>query len=180
MGRPVQFSFAMPAEFAPRKEHGGSLSVGRRKRRRPLALKKSHHVIMRSEKAAGVRRLTRHSELIHRVLRRAALLFNVRIYKLAIASNHLHVSVRGKKREDLQNFFRVAAGHIAQGILREFPLAKDSSVQSARRFWNHLLYSRIVEWGREFRRVIAYIHQNTLEAEGIIPFQPRRRRFNTS
>jgi len=184
MGRPIQFSFAMPSEYAPHKEHGGALSVGRRKRRRPLALKKSHHVTMRSEKATGVRRLTRHTRLIHRILNRAASRFRIRIYKLAITSNHLHLSIRGKRRIDLQNFFRVAAGHIAQEILRQFPVPKGAAegkpVARTRRFWDHLIYSRIVEWGRDFRRVIAYICQNTLEAEGAIPYQPRRVRYNTS
>jgi len=61
------------------------------------------------------------------------------------------------------------AGHIAQEILREFPLpalgrggapweAEDSHKdcsKNRRKLWALLLYSRVLTWGREFRTVFA-------------------------
>jgi hypothetical protein len=88
----------------------------------------------------------------------------------------------------LQNFFRVTAGHIAQGILKEFPLPsgeggapKGACHKNQRKFWDLLIYSRVMTWGREFKVVSAYVIQNTLEALGVIAYKPRRvRRMKTS
>jgi hypothetical protein len=44
-------------------------------------------------------------------------------------------------------------------------------------FWNKRPFTRIVEWGREFKSVSRYLLQNTLEAFGFIPYQPRKARF---
>lgn len=93
--------------------------------------------------------------------------------------------VRAKRRSDIQNFFRVLAGHIAQEILRRFPLsmserggAQGAKVKGCkknqRKFWSLLLYSRIVCWGGDFQNVSNYIIQNTLEALSLIPYQPRK------
>ena len=104
-----------------KREHGGSLTVGQRRSRRPLDLKQSLHVTLKSHCAFGGRCLFRHKKMIRSVLLRSAQRFNIRIYNQAIASNHIHLSIRGKTREDIQNFFRVFAGHTAQQILKEAP-----------------------------------------------------------
>jgi hypothetical protein len=62
--------------------------------------------------------------MIRAVLRKAARLFQIKVYRVAICGNHLHFLVRGHRREDLQNFFRVLSGHVAQNILREFPVTE--------------------------------------------------------
>ncbi|MEQ1723967.1 MAG: hypothetical protein ABL930_12385 [Pseudobdellovibrio sp.] len=102
----------------------------------------------------------------------------------------IHLIIKGNKRRDLQNFFRVVAGHIAQEILREFPIlpierAKSGGAQAAEesqasktrekenKFWQTRVYSRIVSWGREYLNVKKYVIQNALEALGIIPYKTR-------
>jgi hypothetical protein len=105
-----------------KKEHGGIHSLGRRRSRRPLTTKKPLHVTLRSDFAKGSRSLLRHRPLIHLVIKKASLRFDVRVYQKAICGNHIHLLIRGRNRADIQNFFRVVAGHIAQGILRDFPL----------------------------------------------------------
>ena len=92
----------------------------------------------------------------------------------------------GQRRLGLQNFFRVFAGHTAQQILQMCPLPKScgggaSTIDSGRqpcaknrrKFWGYLIYSRIVSWGSEFKTVLRYIDRNTLEALGLIAYQPR-------
>ena len=37
-----------------------------------------------------------------------------------------------------------------------------------RKFWNELIYSRIVTWGREFKAVLEYIFKNELQALGLL------------
>jgi REP element-mobilizing transposase RayT len=117
---------------------------------------------------------------------KAARRFRVRIYEKAICGNHLHFLVKAQTRSELQNFFRVLAGHIAQEILRNYPLLKHElrvaggalgCKKNQRKFWSLLLYSRLLTWGREYQAVKRYIVQNTLEALGLIPYQKRKSRF---
>lgn len=166
--------------ISKRKEHGGSLAVNKRRSYRPLSIKHSHHVTLKSEFAVGGRCLLRHQKLLKHILHRSSRRFGVRVYQFAIAGNHLHVLVRARSRLGLQNFFRVFAGHTAQEILRRTggaPKAESKPKgckKNQRTFWGFLIYSRVVSWGREFLIVSNYVIQNRLEALGVIAYQPRR------
>jgi REP element-mobilizing transposase RayT len=124
--------------------------------------------------------------------------FQVKVYDKAICGNHIHCLVKGETREGLQNFFRVVAGHIAQEILRNYPLQPHERKavggapkglpkaspkvhrphpKNVRKFWSLLLWSRVVSWGRDYAAVLAYILQNTKEALGLVAYKPRRGRF---
>jgi len=185
-------------ETTSRKEHGGSLLVGRRRSRRPLSVKAPLHLVLRSDFAVGRRSLLKHRPLIDAIINKAAKKFAVSIYERAVVSNHIHLLIRGKNRSQLQNFFRVVAGHVAQEILRKFPLLPGEkpsaggglsshnlppkkSREKENKFWQTRIYSRILSWGREFKIVKAYVIQNTLEALGMLSYKKRNtRRFNTS
>jgi len=77
--------------------------------------------------------------------------------------------IQGRKREGIQNFFRVLSGQLAEHVTKA-----RKGMPFKGKFWDRLLYSRIVEWGREFVSVCKYILQNELEANGVIPHQPRK------
>lgn len=165
-----QQSFFKAHSKAQAQAHGGSLSLNKRRSKRPLNTKQ------------------------------------------AICGNHLHLLIRGKQRVQIQNFFRVVAGHIAQEILRQFPISKTereaerdklelkaaggapaftgvggkrrvlkkkACKKNQRKFWQLLIYSRIVSWGREFKTVSRYIVQNTLEALNIIAYRQRKTESKT-
>jgi REP element-mobilizing transposase RayT len=161
-------------------EHGGSAAIGKRKSQRSLSIKRPIHLVLKSHRAVGKRNLLRHRTLIENVLRKAQRRFHIRIYEMAIVSNHIHLLVKGYSRTDLQNFFRVAAGHIAQQILKLHPLTDKESLKTGgaqgkeeNKFWISRIYSRLVTWGREYQIVQRYVVQNALEALGIIPYKPR-------
>lgn len=181
-------------------EHGGSLLVGRRRKRRPISVNQPLHLVLRSDFAFGRRNLTRHRPRIHRITKRSAERFRIRIYEMAVVSNHIHILAKGKTRPEIQNFFRVVAGHIAQEILVSFPIleherpraggALNSNTGGApgeerkgpeklrekeNKFWQTRIYSKIVEWGRQFRNTKKYVMQNTLEALGIIQYSERKK-----
>ena len=178
----------------PKREHGGSLAIKKRRSYRPMNPKLSHHITLKSEHAVGGRCLYRHKKRILFVMRKASRLFQVKVYNYAIAGNHLHLLIKGPDRESLQNFFRVFAGHTAQGILKECPLKpqkpqpggalengakvralkKKPCQKNQRKFWSYLVYSRIVTWGREFQAVSAYIEKNILETLRVIAYEPRQ------
>lgn len=165
-------------------EHGGAHSAGTRRSRRPLSTRHSLHVTLRSVMAYGPRSLIRHRTMVEEVIRKAGVRFHITIYNFAVCGNHLHLHIRGRTRVNLQNFFRVVAGHIAQSIVRQFPVsererrwagsAQSGCEKNRRVFWHRLLWSRIVGWGREFVKVTEYVMTNTLEAMDILPYKPRR------
>lgn len=171
-----------------RKEHGGDLSIRRRKSKRYLTIKNPFHVTLRSEFATGKRSLLRHKNMIYKVLHKASRRFGVKIYQQAICGNHIHLLVRGRQRFAIQNFFRVVAGHIAQKILELYPIsdrernpgnapAQSVKTKYQRKFWGALLYSRMVRWGRDFSNVVNYIERNILEAIGWIPYVRKKWRY---
>lgn len=163
--------------------HGGSLSVGKRRSRRSIHTKNSLHIVLRSEIATGSRSLMKNSQLVRRITLKASKRFNVQVYEKAICGNHLHLLIRGKSKVDVQNFFRVLAGHIAQEILRQFPLSdkerggapkEKGCLKNRRKFWSVLLFSRVVGWGRDFANVSSYVIQNTLEVLKLIPYVAKK------
>lgn len=170
-----------------RLDHGGSLAVRKRRAKRPINPRKSLHITLKSHHAISGRCLYRHKKLILKVMRKAQKLFHVRVYEYVIASNHMHLLVKAYDRESLQNFFRVFAGHTAQGILKVCPLAerrggappaerkREPCKKNQRRFWSYLLYSRVVNWGRDFIAVTNYIQRHVLESLNIIAYTPRGR-----
>lgn len=169
-------------EFNRRKEHGGTFSVGKRRKQRPLSLKKTLHLVLRSDFAHGSRSLLRHRPTIEKVVGKAKKRFAIRVYEMAVVSNHIHILIKGRSRRDIQNFFRVVAGHIAQELLRRFPILPSERVirggaqktrENENKFWQTRIYSRIVSWGREYLNVKKYIVQNTMEALKLIPYKTR-------
>ena len=51
---------------------------------------------------------------------------------------------------------------------------RNADMASGLKFWDARPFTRIVEWGRDFKNFGFYILQNTLEATGFMPYQPRR------
>jgi len=173
-----------------RKEHGGDISIRRRKSKRLLSVRNPFHVTLRSELATKKRSLLKHKNMIYKVLHKASRNFGVKIYQQAICGNHIHLLVRGRQRFAIQNFFRVVAGHIAQKILELHPLQSNELSRGnaprvegimpyKRKFWQALIYSRLVQWGRDYSNVMNYIERNTLEAMGWIPYVRSKWRYKS-
>lgn len=153
--------------------HGGTLAVGKRKKLRPMDMRKSLHIILRSERAKKGLALVNHRRKIERVLVKMKTKFRIVIYDQNINFDHIHLLVRGRRRKDLQDFFRSIAALIARevtGAKKGKPFGK---------FWSLLLFTRIVDWRRDFENVRRYITQNNLETWGLIPYKQRKYR-NTS
>ena len=159
--------------------------MGRRRSRRLLCTKSPIHIILRSDLAVGSRVLTRHRAVVDHVTKKAAKAFKIKVYESAICRNHLHFLIRGRRRKQIQNFFRVLAGHIAQQVLQVCPLSEEEKstpsfswgqrgcLKNRRVFWSFLIYSRVMTWGSDFRNVKQYIMRNTLEALRLIPYRQR-------
>ncbi len=152
-------------------EFGGSLLHGKRKGKRPIVLSKPLHLVMRSDVAIGKLSLIRFEHLIKARLSLYALKFHIKVYKFAINRNHLHLCIQGKDKLQIASFLKVFAGILAKKVLSHSNL-------KIKKFWTERVYSRIVQWGRDFKGVLAYILQNEHEAKGVIPYTPRKRILN--
>jgi REP element-mobilizing transposase RayT len=166
-----QVSLFSRAELAlPSTMHGGSLGVGRRKVARPFSARRPLHVVLRSSRARGAWSLRRPETAarIRASMRSLARRHGVRVYEIANVGNHLHLLIRARERPAFQAFLRAFAGVAARlvtGARRGRPVGK---------FWDHLAFSRLVRWGRDFADVRVYVIRNEMEARGM-PHQPRGR-----
>jgi REP element-mobilizing transposase RayT len=97
--------------------------------------------------------------------------FNVKVYSFANSGNHIHLLLRAKVKGDFQNYLRSLTGLIARHVTRSERGRKFG------KFWDHLAYSKLVGWGREFQNAITYIARNALEGARFIRHDREARFF---
>lgn len=153
------------------KDFGGSLIRGNPRERRPLSTKRPLHLVLRSSLARGERSFLngRRRLAIQNLIQRAARAKGVKVYRLANSGNHLHLIVLPPSRAAFHAFIRAISGLIARLVLG----AEKGRAQGIR-FWDARPFTRILEWGRDYKRACSYLLQNTLEALGFAPYRPRK------
>jgi REP element-mobilizing transposase RayT len=145
------------------------------KTKRPLNEKKALHLVLRSTLAKG-----RYSfknkvfeEKIWDIIRKHSRKNNIKIYEYANASNHLHLLIRAKAREDYVRFIKTITGLIARLVSG---IEKGSRLK--RKFWDARPFTRIVSFTKnDFKRVKLYLLRNTLETIGWIPYISRSKKL---
>jgi REP element-mobilizing transposase RayT len=96
------------------------------------------------------------------LVRKSAQRRGITLYRFANVGNHLHLLVKARDKASFQAFLREVSGRIAllvTGARKGNPVGK---------FWDHLAWSRLVSWGREFATVSRYLIKNLFEAEGLL------------
>lgn len=156
--------------FAVRKIHGGETRIGKRKEARPIATKKRMHLTLRSSRATGKLSLFTRRKEIQSILLAFGKRFDVRVFEQSNNGNHLHLVVQARTRGGFKRFLMAISGRIAQLMTRA-----RKSTPLLGRFWDHLPFTRILEWGNDLRNALKYVEMNQLEAAGVIPYRPRRR-----
>ncbi len=182
-----------------KKFFGGALLYKKRKSRRPLSRKDSIHLVLRSEWATGRDSFLakRNHSVIKQMLMRFSKKFGVKIYQQAITSNHIHLLLRITNRTLYTAFIKAVAGQIAshamgQQSFKEFATSRmklaagDGSKasteakpihQTPEGFWQFRPFSRITNWGRDFKQCIGYLKQNILEAFGFVNYKLRKNHY---
>ena len=141
-------------------EFGGSLQQGQRKSSRPLSNKNAITIVLRGDtKHSGS--LLNHRLTVNQAFASFAKKFHVKIYELAIVSNHCHFVALFQSRDQYRKFIRALTGTLTKKI---------------KIIWSFRPWSRILAWGRAFQIAIDYVIQNHREAIGEICYQPRRKR----
>jgi REP element-mobilizing transposase RayT len=141
-----------------RTEHGGDVRRRCRKLARPVSTRRPMHVTLSSEKARGAWSMRKHDGAVKEALRACARRQGVRVYEFANVGTHLHLLLRARRRDEFQAFLRSFAGLVARrvtGARRGRPSGP---------FFSGLAWSRVVTWGRDYRRVRHYIFRNQIEA----------------
>ena len=156
--------------------HGGDHSKGKRKTKRPFDPKQALHVVLRSSRARGELSMlhSRHCNAIRDLVHRLKKRWNISVYRYANVGNHLHLLIRAKYRADWQGFIRELSGGIAMlvtGARKGSALVRAKGAATAdstqRGFWDHLVFTRIVDFGRDFKNVAAYVCKNLWEGFGV-------------
>jgi putative transposase len=167
---------------------GGKLLHGRRRSRRPLSSKEPIHLVIRSVWAVGRHSLLRRENKreIENLITIFSHRFGVKVYRRAVASNHVHLVIRPIARTLYNKFIRALSGKIASQVMRgqsfkEFKsLLAGEGVHASKeiqgkgqRFWQFRPFTRVLFWGRDYRQACGYVTQNLMEAIGFIDYQPR-------
>lgn len=152
---------------SPRDHHGGSTpygSQGRRKEARPHNPKLPLHVVLRSSRARGNWSLLslKHRFQLEQLARTLAAQWGVRIYRFVNVGNHLHLVVLAPSLQSRARFFKAFSGLSARLVTGA---CKGNKVG---RFWDALLFSRVVRWGRDYANLCEYILKNAFESLGLI------------
>ena len=133
----------------------------KRKERRAFSSKNPLHVTLRSEHARGKLSLLYppHARYIRHLIPLLARKYAVRVYRFANVGNHLHLLLQAEDKKGVQAFFRVLTGLLARKI---------TGAQKGRpfgtRFWEGLIYSRVITWGKAYLRACRYIDKNQRQA----------------
>lgn len=145
-----------------RLSHGDEKSWGKRKVIRPMDPRKPLHLILKSSRAQGAwSLLSPHFKgQISFILYAQAQRWKIELLSYSNVGNHLHLLVRFSTRKSLQTFLRVVAGRIAMLI------TKARKGFSVGRFWDKAVFSRVVQWGRDFEGISTYLVKNFVEPLG--------------
>ncbi len=148
-------------KFNTSKSHGGAVTSGKRKTARPLNKKRLHHIVMKSNLAKGRYsfKSLRHRQKIETLIHRKAQIYGIRIAEYSNVGNHLHLVVRFQCPYLFKNFLKVTMGLIAR-IVTHAKKGKQFG-----RFWDGLVFSRIISPGRDQARIFEYIAANVIESE---------------
>lgn len=156
--------------------YGGEHTKSKRKSARPFDPKQALHVVLRSSKARGQFSLLHplHCNHIESHLRRLAKRWGVRVYRYANVGNHLHLLIQAPSRAVWQRFIREFSGAVAMmvsGARKGYGLprskATDVAESAKRGFWDHVVFTRIVQFGRDFKGVAQYVLVNLWEGAGV-------------
>lgn len=139
--------------------------------KRPMDSKKALHIVLKSSEAKNLKSFKHknNEQKIFDIIYGAAQKSNIKLYDYANGGNHLHLLIRSHNRKDYAKFIKVITGLIARFINRV-----ERGKPSLKKFWDARPFSRIVHFGKDFKKVKSYFFRNTLEALGWVKYQTRQ------
>ena len=144
-------------------EHGGSLK-NPQKRKRPLGLRGSTHLVLRSTKATKKWSFKKYEREIDKILDRFARKYHIHISKRANVGNHLHLQLNVSSRKSYRAFIRAVTSAI-RTLVTGFSRWNKAPIGFL--FWDQRPFSRIVSSWREFLNLSQYVEINRWEGLGV-------------
>lgn len=142
------------------KGFGGEFLIGKRKEKRPLSDKKPMHLVLRSD-SVTVFKPTNKS--LKNLISKIAKKHSIKIYSQALNHNHIHFVLKLKTKESYNKFIRELTSKMALAIRQFFENQLDlKGVLNLRPF------TRILEWGKDFRICLNYVTLNIKESLGLV------------
>ena len=151
-----QLKLSSSLYFKSQASFGGELNLKKRKSRRPLDPKKPLHLVLRAKSHQPV--FLHQDPIINKIIEKWATRFTIKIYESSVNANHLHLVIGFKHRQLYQYFISAISGRIAQLFKIE---------------WEFRPFTRIIEWGSDFKNTCIYVIKNQKEAWGLINYHPR-------
>ena len=138
---------------------GGVSLKKRRKVARPLQVGRLHHVVFKSSKAQGKLSFYTHKELVRSLLKEKSRKFFVEVIDFVNMGNHLHLKVRFRDRVRFQQFLKSFSSLLARKITGARRGMKFG------RFWDGLVYTRVISSALEELGLKGYFEANHRERE---------------
>ena len=171
--------------------HGGELFTTRKARTtpRPLAVKSTMHLVLRSKKARhdwSFKNPTNETK-IKQIVQKFSDRYGVKVISLANVGNHLHFHIKLSNRYNYKPFIRAITAGIMMAVTRTSRWKKIKEL-SEEGFWDYRPFTRIVQSYRAFLNLRDYIYLNQLEGFGhsrefarfFIEYGKERLAFNSS
>jgi REP element-mobilizing transposase RayT len=121
--------------------------------------------LLESERLFGQSILSKHCNAIETHLHKAAKRRGIRILRFANVGNHLHLLIKVPSRPAWQRFSKELSGGIARivtgarkGVALDRKVSSSRPGSAQRAFWDHLLFTRIVSFGRDYQGVARFIN----------------------
>jgi REP element-mobilizing transposase RayT len=136
---------------------GGELNFKKRKSRRPLDASKPLHLVLRADVTAPI--FLHREKMLDKMILRFAKKFGLKIFESSVNANHLHLVISFKHRLFYKKFVAALTGRIAYLLKIK---------------WLNRPFTRIINWGRDFKNVCAYVLKNQKEAWGLVSYKRPR------
>lgn len=149
MGKHFSLRGSTPHDFNGT-SHGGELSKGKRRIRRPLKEGEPLHLVLKSNRAFGRKSLLHpaNRKALQRYTRRFVFRFRIRLYSFANVGNHIHIVIRVNDRKAYTSFITALTGTISKMIFKTAGM------------WDLRPFTRVAEFGRELAIVKKYVIKN--------------------
>lgn len=162
---------------------GGSLlKNSNAKSARPVSVRRPMHLVLRSSLASGPKSFLRskYSARIRNIIRKQAQINGVKLYGVANKGNHFHLLVLPRSKKAYANFVRAISGLIARVVTglergksksnstlsKAADLGQRTAALSKKKFWDQRPFSRIIEWGRNFKIAKQKVTSGSLDSIG--------------
>jgi hypothetical protein len=128
---------------------------GKRKTARPLSKTRPIHLVLKSKYI-----LMPHRFFLEKLIQALSFKFGITNYRHSINGDHLHFAIKIPNKVLYKKFIRAFTGITAKKI--------------GKGMWVELPFTRVANWGRDFKNLLAYIKKNHEETWILRKYEPRK------